>query len=150
MPIDLTGWMQAKGDPAFPEHVKAHVQWSFYWRDGSYLADGIHLNNYTDPTERLVNTRLLLSECLLPAGTVLDEPKQVTRQFLGSIQCVAAAQTQSVAGEAEADFGSTARIVAVDVPPEVTWTSASGHFVPAPAAVGLLALGGLAIRRRRR
>jgi len=150
IPIDLAGWMDANGNPAFPEHVKAFVKWSFYWRDGNYLADGIHLNNYSDPTERLVNTRLLLSECLLPAGTVLDEPEQVTRQFLAAIQCVAGAYTEVVPGEAEVDFGSTARIVAVNVPPEVTWTSASGHFVPGPGPLALLAAGALAARRRRR
>ncbi len=150
IPIDLAGWMDVNGDPAFPEHVKAYVQWNFYWWDGSYLADGIHLNNYSDPAERLVNNRLLLSECLLPAGTVLDEPEQVTRQFLAAIQCVAGAHMQMVPGEAEVDFGSTARIVAVNVPPEVTWTSASGHFVPGPGPLGPLALGGLALLRRRR
>ncbi|MFW6153638.1 MAG: hypothetical protein ACOC95_00290 [Planctomycetota bacterium] len=147
-PIALTGWMQAAGDPRFQEHVKAHVQWSFYWRDGNGVGDGIHLNNETDPSDQLVNTRLVLSECLLSPGTVLDEPKAVTRQLLASILCVAGAYREVVPGEAETDFGSTARILAVNVPPEVTWTSASGHFVPEPAALGLLALGALAIRRR--
>jgi hypothetical protein len=94
-----------------------------------------------------------LSYTLVNAGSVLNQPFTISLPIQQTLRAYATSSNTSISS-AEADFSASARFLSVDVPTDVTWTSASGQFlVPIPAAVwlfgsGLIGLIGVARRKK--
>ena len=94
---------------------------------------------------------------VLSPGASLATPKSVTFRFLAQLQVITDTY-DSLADqhlEETADFEDTLQITSVDAPPGTIWTSASGVFLPEPAAAAQAAAAGIALatlapRRRRR
>jgi len=71
---------------------------------------------------------------LVSAGVTLDEV--YTKDVEISVQLSGwAGQPSGYDGSSVSDFGTSAKILDVQVPDEVTWVSASGHFIPEPATI---------------
>lgn len=65
---------------------------------------------------------------LLENGTILEEPTNVTAYFAAKMAGITRT-TRSVQQRALADFYSSLRVIALEVPEGITWTSASGVFL---------------------
>ncbi len=112
-----------------------------------YGATGPHLD--------IINEDFVLTELLVSPGTTLSEDSTVVRSVsltLGGPMSLVAS-TQGNAGSEETfatvDFFNTGSINYINVPPGVTWTSASGVFlVPEPISSVLFVAGGVLLAGR--
>ncbi len=111
--------------------------WTF--TDGFNLADTTHV----------INEVFTMNNELVAPGTTLTEPLQVTLEAWATLRANAGVTHEGTSADYTSNFLSTLSYDTLDAPDGVTWTSASGTFLPEPSMLLLFGLGYPLLRRRR-